>query len=141
MAGVADRAGARYERAIADYGHDQYGLPWDKAPLRGRRDRLDITGCLDDGWLVGCKAIHRGVTFGQRISEAMDQCDQALANIGRPAEAKRAGPHSFLEVDNGRVVPVQVMQRSGYPTGKHYVVTQLDYLLRLYAERRDGWQR
>jgi hypothetical protein len=134
MSGVTDRAGARYERAVADYCHDEYGFPWDKAPLRGRRDRLDITGCLDYGWLIGCKAIHRGVNFGTRVSEAMTQCDAALVNVGRPAEHGRGG---FLVVDSGRIVPVQVMQRSGYPIGKHYVVTQLDYLLRLATERAE----
>jgi hypothetical protein len=133
MSGVTDRAGPAWERKVADYAHDDYGLPWDRAPLRGARDRLDISGCIDDGWLVGCKAIHRGVNFGQRISEAMTQCDQALVNIGRPAEHDRRG---FLVVDSGRVVPIQVMQRSGYPVGKAYVVTQLDYILRLAVARR-----
>jgi hypothetical protein len=118
MPGVTDRAGANYERKLADYCHDEYGFPWDKAPLRGRRDRLDITGCLDYGWLIGAKAIHRGVSFGTRISEAMAQCDAALVNVGRPSTPDRRG---FLVVDNGRIVPVQVMQRSGYPIGKHYV--------------------
>jgi hypothetical protein len=132
MPGATDRAGARYERDVADHCHDQFGLPWDKAPSRGRRDRLDITGCLDFGWLVGCKAIHRGVTFGQRVSEAMTQCDMALLNIGRPHERT---PRGLVVVDNGRVVPVQVMQRSGYPIGKHYAVTELDYLLGLVVER------
>jgi hypothetical protein len=61
----------------------------------------------------------------------MTQCDAALVNVGRPSEIGRAGGHEFLVVDSGRIVPVQVMQRSGYPIGKHYVVTQLDYFLRL----------
>jgi hypothetical protein len=135
MSGATDRAGQRYERDVADYCHDVYGFPWDRAPLRGSRDRLDLTGTLDYGWLIGCKAIHRGVTFGQRISEAMTQADTALVNVGRPAEADRRG---FLVVDSGRIVPVQVMQRSGYPVGKHYVVTQLDYFLRLAQERADA---
>lgn len=132
MSGVTDRAGARYERALADHCHDKYGLPWDKAPLRGRRDRLDITGCLDYGWLIGAKAIHRGVAFGLRISEAMAQCDAALVNVGCTAEEDRRG---FLVVDNGRIVPFQVMQRSGYPIGKHYAVTQLDYMMTLVRDR------
>lgn len=134
MPGVTDRAGANYERKVADYLHDTGGFPWDKAPLRGRRDRLDITGCLDYGWLIGCKAIHRGVPFGQRISEAMAQCDSALVNVGRPADQDRRG---FLVVDNGRIVPVQFMQRSGYPIEKHYVVTQAGYLLGLMQERAE----
>ena len=135
MSGVTDRAGAKFERAVVDYAHEEYGFPWDRAPLRGRRDRLDVTGCLDYGWLIGCKAIHRGVTFGQRVSEAMTQCDVALVNVGRPAEPDRRG---FLVVDSGRIVPFQVMQRSGYPIGKAYVVTQLDYMLRLATERAEA---
>lgn len=135
LPGVTDRAGPRYERDVADYAHDVYGFPWDKAPPRGRRDRLDITGSLDYGWLIGCKAIHRGVQFGARISEAMTQADQALVNVGRPFEQD---PRGFLVVDSGRIVPVQVMQRSGYPIGKHYAVTQLDYLLRLAQERAES---
>lgn len=136
MSGVTDRAGPKWERTVVDYAHETYSLPWDRAPLRGRRDRLDVTGSLDDGWLVGCKAIHRGVQFGQRVSEAMDQCDRALVNVGRPATEDRRG---FLVVDPGRVVPFQVMQRSGYPVGKAYVVTQLDYILNLAVARR-AWE-
>lgn len=132
MSGVTDRAGPKYERAVADYCAEYTGFPWDKAPPRGRKDRLDLTGTLDYGWLVGCKAIHRGVTFGQRISEAMTQCDMALINVGRPAVPDRRG---FVVVDAGRIVPFQVMQRSDYPLGKHYAVTQLDYLLNLAIER------
>jgi hypothetical protein len=137
MSGVTDRAGPQWERKVVDYAHERYGLPYERAPLRGNRDRLDVSGCLDDGWLIGCKAIHRGVTFGQRVSEAMTQCDRALENIGRPVEVDRRG---FLVVDNGRIVPYQVMQRSGYPVGKAYAVTQLDYLLGLAVDRRKvGW--
>jgi len=135
VSGVTDRAGANYERRVADYCHDVYGFPWDKAPPRGPKDRLDLTGTLDYGWLIGCKAIHKGVPFGTRISEAMTQCDVALVNVGRPAETDRRG---FLIVDAGRVVPVQIMQRSGYPIGKHYAVTQLDYLLNLATERAEA---
>lgn len=136
MSGVTDRAGARWERTVADYCNDPYGFPWDKAPPRGRRDRLDITGCLDYGWLIGCKAIHKGISFGTRISEAMAQCDAALVNVGRPAQPDPQG-RGFLVVDAGRIVPFQVMQRSGYPVGKAYAVTQLDYILNLARERAD----
>jgi hypothetical protein len=136
MGGITGRAGSAWERKVADYAHEIYGLPWDRAPLRGTRDRLDIAGTLDDGWLIGCKAIHRGVQFGTRVSEAMDQCDRALVNVGRPAEERQHAGARFLVVDSGRIVPVQVMQRSGYPVGKAYVVTQLDYLLRLAVLRR-----
>ena len=149
MAGIADRAGADWERKVANHAHNDYGLPWDKAPLRGGRDLLDIRGCLDMGWLIGCKAIHRGVSFGTRVSEAMTQCDRALVNAGRPAETRTipgraadAPDREYLVVDNGRIVPVQVMMRSGFPVGKAYVVTQYDYFLSLVTERaaQDGWR-
>jgi hypothetical protein len=139
--GVTDRYGAAWERKVADYAHDNYRLPWHKAPLRGTRDLLDIAGCLDMGWLVGCKSIHRGVPFGTRISEAMAQADKALVNAGCGATSHRgAGTGEYLIVDSGRIVPVQVMQRSGYPVGKAYVVTQYEYFLRLVAERANSWQ-
>jgi hypothetical protein len=112
-----------------------YGLPWDRAPLRGTRDLLDIQGCLPAGFLVGCKAIRRGTSFGQKISEAMDQCDRALINLGK----EHAKVNGRLHVTSGGIVPVQVMQRSGYPPGKAYVVTELDYFLDL-AVRRQKWR-
>jgi hypothetical protein len=130
-----NRAGGKWERRVVDYLVEAYGRNWDRAPLRGRRDRLDVTGCLDDGYLIGCKAITRGVAFGQRVSEAMAQCDQALINVGRPVvDADRRG---FLVVDSGLIMPLQVMQRSGYPTGKAYVVTELDYWARTAVERAE----
>lgn len=134
MAGVAGRAGGDYEWTITRYGQDS-GLPWDKSPPRGRRDLLDILGTLPAGYLVGTKAIRRDTPFGQKISEAMDQCDRALVNLGRPYEKDGKGR---LIVDCGGIVPVQVMQRSGYPVGKHYVVTQLDYWLAEVVERAKG---
>jgi len=173
MSGVAGQAGPRWERTVADYARDAWGLPWDRAPLRGSRDLLDIQGCLPAGFLVGCKAIRRKksaadwlaeqeeaqpryraalidvyedltaaynagrqATFGAKISEAMDQCDRALVNLGR-VSTKDA--HGHLVVRSEGVVPVQVMQRSGYPPGKAYVVTELDYFLDL-AVRRQKWR-
>ena len=176
MSGVAGRAGPTWERTVADYAAGRYGLPWDRAPLRGTRDLLDLQGCLPAGFLVGCKAIRRvksadewineqnprriltteewlreqdprqilhgayragqKATFGAKISGAMDQCDRALVNIGRPASRDGNGR---LLVDCGGIVPVQVMQRSGYPAGKAYVVTELDYFLNL-AVRRQKWR-
>ena len=177
MSGVAGRAGPAWERVVADYAASpRFGLPWDRAPLRGARDLLDLQGTLPAGFLVGCKAIRRvksadewmreqnsrGIltmdewireqdgehilrkayqagqkaTFGAKISEAMDQCDRALVNIGRPSSRDGNGR---LVVDCGGIVPVQVMQRSGYPPGKAYVVTELDYFLDL-AVRRQKWR-
>jgi hypothetical protein len=137
VSGVAGQAGPRWERTVADYARDAWGLPWDRAPLRGSRDLLDIQGCLPAGFLVGCKAIRRGTSFGQKISEAMDQCDRALINLGRPVRPLEGT--AYAAVDCGGVVPVQVMQRSGYPPGKAYVVTELDYFLDL-AVRRQKWR-
>lgn len=135
MGGVTGRAGPAYERAVADYAADR-GLPWDRAPLRGARDRLDLQGTLPSGFLVGCKAKRRGSEFGAKISEAMDQCDRALVNLGHPSERDGNGR---LFVASMGIIPVQVMQRTGYPIGKHYVVTELDYFLDL-AVRRSKWR-
>jgi len=135
VSGVAGQAGPRWERTVADYARDAYGLPWDRAPLRGSRDLLDIQGCLPAGFLVGCKAIRRGTSFGLKISEAMDQCDRALINLGK----EHAKVNGRLHVTSAGIVPVQVMQRSGYPPGKAYVVTELDYFLDL-AVKRQKWR-
>ena len=135
MTGVAGRAGATWERIVADYAVSK-GLDWDRAPLRGARDLLDLQGTLPAGFLVGCKAIKRGTAFGQKISEAMDQCDRALLNLGHPSTRDGQGK---IHVESAGIVPVQVMQRSGYPAGKAYVVTELDYFLDL-AVRRQKWR-
>lgn len=135
MTGVAGRAGPTWERTVADYAAAK-GLPWDRAPLRGTRDLLDLQGCLPAGFLVGCKAIRRGTSFGEKISAAMDQCDRALINLGKPSTRDGHG-HTLVECEG--VVPVQVMQRSGFPPGKAYVVTELDYFLDL-AIRRAKWR-
>src|ERR1700679_217501 len=46
------RAGRTWENVVVAEGQAA-GLPWDRAPLRGKRDLLDVTGCLPGGWLVG----------------------------------------------------------------------------------------
>lgn len=135
VSGVSGRTGSRWERTAVDYAAAA-GLPWDRASLKGTRDTLDTAGCLPGGWLVGYKGIRRGTEFGQKISEAMDQCDRALVNIGRPWTKDGNGR---LLVDCGGIIPVQVMQRSGFPPGKAYVVTELDYFLDL-AVRRMKWR-
>lgn len=144
MSGVAGRAGQQYERNVADYAAQTWGLPWDRQILRGASDLLDLTGTLPSGFLVGCKAKRRGTEFGAKISEAMDQCDRAMLNLNRflpedqwAAQSRNGNGHLII-TPNG-IVPVQVMQRTGYPIGKHYVVTQLDYFLDL-AVRRSKWR-
>lgn len=138
MSGVTGRAGPTWERLVADYAQEVWDLPWERAPLRGSRDLLDIQGCLPTGFLVGCKAITRkgAASFGAKISEAMDQCDRALLNLGHPSERDGNGR---VRVASQGIIPVQVMQRSGYPPGKSYVVTELDYFLDL-AARRQKWR-
>lgn len=123
MAGVTGRAGPTWERRCADHAADR-GLPWDRAPLRGNRDLLDLSGTLPAGFLVGCKAITRkgSANFGAKISEAMQQGERAVANLG-------GAPG---------IVPVQIMQRSGYPVGKAYVVMEYDHFLALALERAKG---
>lgn len=141
VSGVTGRAGSDYERVVADYAADR-GLPWERAPLRGSRDLLDLQGTIPSGFLVGCKAKRRGTEFGTKISEAMDQCDRALINLNHYLpelrEVTKDG-HGHLIVASAGIIPVQVMQRTGFPVGKHYVVTQLDYFLDL-AIRRQKWR-
>jgi hypothetical protein len=125
-----------WERKVAAQARRR-GLPWERRLRLGdNHDLLDMDGCLPGGWLVGCKGISRGVTFGLKISAAMDQCDRALVNLARPAVKDG---HGHLVVDSGGIVPVQVMQRSGYPVGKAYVVTEYDYFLDLAVER-EKWK-
>lgn len=132
MSGVTGRAGPNWERICADYAALN-GLPWDRAPLRGSRDLLDLSGTLPAGFLVGCKALTRkgAPNFGAKISEAMAQCDRALDNLGRDG-------HGQLLAETGGIIPVQVMQRSGYRVGKAYVVMQYDHFLQLALERAKG---
>lgn len=135
MSGVTGRAGPTWERIVADEAA-AHGLPWDRAPLRGARDLLDLSGTIPAGFLVGCKAIKRGSTFGAKISEAMDQCDRALLNLGHPSTRNGSGK---ILVESAGIIPVQVMQRSGYPVGKAYVVMQYEHFLDL-AVRRQKWR-
>lgn len=122
-----------WERRIVAHAQER-DLPWERRLRLGdNHDLLDVDGCLPMGWLIGAKSISRGVTFGAKISEAMDQCDRALLNIGRPA--RREGRRVL--VDSGGIIPVQVMQRAGYPVGKAYAVTEYDYLLDLAVQRQE----
>jgi hypothetical protein len=126
-------AGTRYERIIADY-CTEHGLPWDRASLRGGNDLLDLAGCLPMGWLVGCKSIKRGVPMSERLFSAMDQCHAAKDSLARLAAAGK------LALPDREVIPVQVMRRAGAPTGRSYVVTELDWFLNLAQQRaRAGW--
>lgn len=122
--GAPKKAGTRWENTCVTYAFGR-GLAWDRAPLRGKRDLLDITGSLPQGLLVGCKAVENGKWLGQRMSQAMEQGNHALANL---AETKGDA------IADG-VVPVQLLQRPGYPVERAYAVTEYRYLLDIAKER------
>jgi len=128
-----------WERAIVCLAQDR-GLPWERRLRSGdNHDLLDVDGCLPGGWLIGGKSIRRGVSLsGGKLNDAMLQSDRALINLARPAVKDGKGR---LLIDCGGIIPVQVVQRSGYPASKAYAVTEYGYLLELAVERmksRDG---
>lgn len=121
------RAGRHWENVIVGHAQDA-GLPWDRAPLRGTRDLLDVTGCLPGGWLVGAKSTSRGVSAAVKIADAMDQCHRAMSVL--EAQGKTAG-----------VIPWQIVQRPGAETGRAYAITEYDWMLRICQLRQDAWTR
>jgi len=121
---AAKRKGTAWERRVADYAHAR-GFPWDRAPLRGSRDLLDIQGCLPDGWLIGTKNLSPE-TLQARLSSAMDQCRRAIGNLD-----------AWYFPPPKDVIPVQVVQRRNHRTGRAYVVMEYDDFLRLAEMRRD----
>lgn len=120
--GVLKRAGRAWEKTIVEYANG-HGMSWDMAPLRGRRDLLDVTGCLPAGWLVGAKSVQRGVSAAERLAEATDQGQRALDNLpGGRAD----------------VIPWQVIQRPGAATSRAYAVTEYSHMIRL-CQMREKW--
>lgn len=89
--------------------------------MRGSADLLDVTGCQAMGLLVGCKALTRTGRLADKLGAAMVQGQQARANW------QRLRPGDDL-------VPVQVIQRSGYPVGRAYVVCEYDDFLRMIGK-------
>lgn len=124
MSNPPKERGTAWERRVVDHAQAA-GLAWERAPLRGTADLLDVQGCLPDGWLVGCKAISRRGNLADRMSAGMEEARAARARL----------PRIFPGLEDG-VVPVQVMQRQGYPVGRAYVVMEYDPFLDLVAERR-----
>jgi len=117
------RAGRSWENQVVEYANAD-GFPWDRAPLRGRRDLLDVTGCLPYGWLIGAKSTARGVSAAEKLFDAMDQAERAMAWLSERGPADD-------------VIPFQIIQRSGAPVGRAYAVTEYDWFLRLARERRE----
>lgn len=123
----AKRAGRVWEALVVEHGQDA-GFSWDRGPLRGRRDLLDVTGCLPDGWLIGAKGVQRGVSAAVKLHEAMDQNERAMENLAKA--------RTLVSIDD--VIPVQVIQRPGSSIGAAYAVTEYDDFLRL-AKMRKEW--
>ncbi len=117
--------GTRWERIVADYAASK-GLPWDRAPLRGTADLLDMSGVIPDGWLVGCKAISRQGNIADRLSTGMNEAQAALERL-----------RAITPADD--VVAVQIFQRTGKPVGRAYVVMEFDPFIDLVKQRR-AWR-
>lgn len=122
MVNKPKKQGTDFERRVADHAAAR-GLAWDRAPLRGSRDLLDIEGCLPMGWLVGCKSLSRGVPVAKRLSEAMTELPGKLENAAQIVGRERAA----------EVIPVQVVQQTGKNIGQSFTVTELRYLNRSAA--------
>jgi len=124
--GAPKRAGRAWELTVVDYANAS-GRTWDRAPLRGRRDLLDVTGCLPAGWLVGAKGVQNGVSAAKKLSEAADQSERALDNL----------PHPY---NRDEVIPWQIVQRPNAPVGRAYAVTDYNHMLQICA-MRETWEK
>jgi hypothetical protein len=124
--GAPKRAGRAWERTVVDHANAAGFSTWERAPLRGARDLLDIQGTLPDGLLIGTKALSRTASEAQKLAPAMDQCHRAMANLALKVPAA-------IDIDD--VIPWQILQRAGKPVGQAYAVTEYDYFLKLAAER------
>jgi hypothetical protein len=116
------RAGRAWENMVVSRAQAA-GLPWDRAPLRGRRDLLDVTGCLPGGWLVGAKSSNRGTSAAVKIADAMDQCRRAMAVLEEDDQADG-------------VIPFQVIRRPNAHIDRSYAVTEYGWLLDLCLSRQ-----
>ncbi len=143
MSNPPKERGSAWERRVVDRAQEA-GLPWDRAPLRGSADLLDVQGCQAGGFLIGCKAISRSGSLADKLGPAMVQGRRAAENWMRlHAAAGRAAPQwsgiaeEIRGLGPGEVVPVQIIQRSGYPVGQAYAVMEYDAFLRLAVELAD----
>ncbi|HEY6275769.1 MAG TPA: hypothetical protein VIX86_05515 [Streptosporangiaceae bacterium] len=112
-----------WERRVAQHARDK-GLPWDRRLRLGdNHDLLDIDGCLPMGHLVGCKSVRRGSSVGARLFDGMDQAQRAKKNA-----------HTMYGVQADELIGWQILQRTGYPAGRAYAVTEYDDMLALVLE-------
>jgi hypothetical protein len=118
------RAGRAWENMIVAHARS-YGLPWDRAPLRGRRDLLDVTGCLPGGWMVGAKSSNRGQSAAVKIADAMDQCRRSMAVLEEKEESDG-------------VIPFQIIRRPNAEIGRAYAVTEYEWFLQLCLLRQQA---
>lgn len=120
--------GTAWERRCVDYAVAK-GLPWERAPLRGTADLLDVQGCLTDGWLVGFKAKRpKSGEPGDRLSQAMNEAHAASQRLPGGCDAVS-------------VIPVQVLQRPNYPVGRAYAVMEYeDFLLLARMRQMRRWE-
>ena len=125
MSNPPKERGTAWERRVVDHAKAA-GLPWERAPLRGTADLLDVQGCLPDGWLIGCKAISRRGNLADRLSAGMNEGRAAVERL----------PRLFGQPADG-VIPVQIVQRQGFPVGRAYVVMEYDEFLGLVTARRE----
>lgn len=109
--------GTAFERRVADFAasHD---LPWDRAPLTGRKDRGDLTGTLAYGVVVEIKSKAPGKPI--RLNDAMVQAEAAVQRV----------PFRY-----GHVVPAVITQRAGYMMADQFVTMRLSDWLDWVAER------
>jgi hypothetical protein len=121
------RAGRAWENAVVAEAQAA-GLPWDKAPLRGSRDLLDVTGCLPGGWLVGAKSANRGQSAAVKLFDAMDQAERAMAVLAEDGK------------DDG-VIPWQIIKRPGAEVGQAYAVTEYRWMLELALLRQAAQEK
>ncbi len=116
--------GTRFEVVCVTRAQER-GLPWDRAPLRGTADLLDMQGCQPAGFLVGCKAITRPAHPDGKLGPAMKEA--------------RAAANRWEKMTGSPIIPVQIIQRATQRSqprnpGQAYAVMEYDDFLTLVLE-------
>jgi hypothetical protein len=121
------RAGREWEGEVVRAAQAA-GLPWDRGPLRGARDLLDVTGCLPGGWLIGAKQAERGQSAAVKLFDAMDQAERAHGVL--VADGKADG-----------VIPFQIIKRPRAETLRAYAVTEYRWFLEIAKSRQSAKEK